>query len=363
MAVGSSAKPVDAVIVCYAETPALLKAEITAMKRQTAGAGMSVTAELPLKVKREGKRAVEHFGFVDGISQPIVRGTARAAKGAAPMHLLAPGEFLFGYRDEHGFYPSSPSVEAALDRAGILSQVRRNRQIPGQPPPPRDFGRNGTFLVMRQFEQHVELFDDYCRRAALQAADESGDPAIDQRWVAAKMLGRWQDGSSLVRNPNGRPGRGVDNDFALGAEDPQGHACPLGSHIRRSNPRDSLGEDRETQIRIGKRHRILRVGRTYVKKDRSGKTEKGLLFMCLNADIERQYEFIQQTWVSSSSFQGLVGETDPTIGARGGGGRFSIPSWEKVTVLKDVPKFVTTKGGGYFFMPSRSALRYMISRL
>ncbi|PBC09522.1 cytochrome P450 [Mesorhizobium sp. WSM3859] len=360
---GSSAKPVDAVIVCYAETPALLKAEITAMKRQTAGAGMSVTAELPLKVRREGKRAVEHFGFVDGISQPIVRGTARAAKEAAPMHLLAPGEFLFGYRDEHGFYPSSPSVEAALDRAGILSQVRRNRQITGQPPPPRDFGRNGTFLVMRQFEQHVELFGDYCRRAALQAAGETGDTAITPRWVAAKMLGRWQDGSSLVRNPNGRPGRGVDNDFALGAEDPQGHACPLGSHIRRSNPRDSLGEDRETQTRIGKRHRILRVGRTYEKKDRGGKTEKGLLFMCLNADIERQYEFIQQTWVSSNSFQGLVGETDPTIGARGGGGRFSIPSWEKVTVLKDVPQFVTTKGGGYFFMPSRSALRYLISRL
>ena len=360
---GSSAKPVDVVIVCYAETPASLKAEITAMKRQTAGAGMSVTAELPLKVRREGKRAVEHFGFVDGISQPIVRGTARAAKGAAPMHLVAPGEFLFGYRDEHGFYPSSPSVEAALDRTGILSQVRRNRQIPGQPPPPRDFGRNGTFLVMRQFEQHVELFDDYCRRAALQAAGETGDAAITPRWVAAKMLGRWQDGSSLVRNPNGRPGRGADNDFALGAEDPQGHACPLGSHIRRSNPRDSLGEDRETQIRIGKRHRILRVGRTYEKKDKGGKTEKGLLFMCLNADIERQYEFIQQTWVSSNSFQGLVGETDPTIGARGGGGRFSIPSWEKVTVLKDVPQFVTTKGGGYFFMPSRSALRYLISRL
>ena len=360
---GSSAKPVDVVIVCYAETPASLKAEITAMKRQTAGAGMSVTAELPLKVRREGKRAVEHFGFVDGISQPIVRGTARAAKGAAPMHLVAPGEFLFGYRDEHGFYPSSPSVEAALDRTGILSQVRRNRQMPGQPPPPRDFGRNGTFLVMRQFEQHVELFDDYCRGAALQAAGETGDAAITPRWVAAKMLGRWQDGSSLVRNPNGRPGRGADNDFALGAEDPQGHACPLGSHIRRSNPRDSLGEDRETQIRIGKRHRILRVGRTYEKKDKGGKTEKGLLFMCLNADIERQYEFIQQTWVSSNSFQGLVGETDPTIGARGGGGRFSIPSWEKVTVLKDVPQFVTTKGGGYFFMPSRSALRYLISRL
>ncbi|RUU55683.1 cytochrome, partial [Mesorhizobium sp. M2C.T.Ca.TU.009.01.2.1] len=151
---GSPKYPVDLVLVCYAETPATLKAEIAAMKRQTTGAGMSVTAELPLLVKRDGKRAVEHFGFVDGVSQPIVRGTARAAKGAAPMHLVAPGEFLFGYRDEHGFYPASPSVEAALDRTGILSQVRRNRQIPGQPPPPRDFGRNGTFLVVRQFQQH-----------------------------------------------------------------------------------------------------------------------------------------------------------------------------------------------------------------
>ncbi|RAZ88630.1 cytochrome [Mesorhizobium hawassense] len=384
---GSPDKRVDAVIVCYAEAAATLKTEITAVKRQTAGAGMSLVAELPLLVKRQpnkdaaasqepakngdgashGKsgrlRAYEHFGFVDGVSQPIVRGTARANKGAAPMHLVAPGEFLFGYRDEHGFYPASPSVEAAQDRTGILSQVRRNRQVPGQPPPPRDFGRNGSFLVMRQFEQHVELFDDYCRKAAAQAAAETGDAAIDQRWVAAKMLGRWQDGSSLVRNPNGRPGRSIDNDFALGAEDPQGHACPLGSHVRRSNPRDSLGEDRETQIRIGKRHRILRVGRTYEKKERGGKTEKGLLFMCLNADIERQYEFIQQTWVSSSSFQGLVGEKDPTIGSRESGGRFSIPSWEKVTVIKDIPQFVSTKGGGYFFMPSRSALRYLISRL
>ncbi|MEZ2330601.1 cytochrome P450 [Mesorhizobium sp. RCC_202] len=382
---GSPDKRVDAVIVCYTETPAMLNTEIAAMKRQTADAGMSLVAELPLMVKREpdgadaeepkksgdgarhGKpgrlRAYEHFGFVDGVSQPIVRGTARANRGAAPMHVIAPGEFLFGYRDEHGFYPASPSVAAAQDRTGILSQVRRNRQVPGQPPPPRDFGRNGSFMVVRQFEQHVELFDDYCRNAAAQAAAETGDAAITPRWVAAKMLGRWQDGSSLVRNPNGRPSRGADNDFALGAEDPQGHACPLGSHIRRSNPRDSLGEDRETQIRIGKRHRILRVGRTYEKKERGGKTEKGLLFICLNADIERQYEFIQQTWVSSSSFQGLVGEKDPTIGARNGGGRFSIPSWEKVTVLKDMPQFVTTKGGGYFFMPSRSALRYLISRL
>lgn len=361
---GSLQKPVDAVVVCYAESPEILKAELAALKKKTSSAGMVLVSELPLAVKREGKRAVEHFGFVDGVSQPIVRGTARANAGAAPMHLVAPGEFLFGYRDEHGFYPASPSVPAAQDRSGILSAVRRNRQIAGLPPPPHDFGRNGSFLVVRQFEQHVERFDDYCKAAAAQVAGETGNPAITPRWVAAKMLGRWPDGSSLVRNPDGRPGRGVDNDFTLGVEDPQGHRCPLGAHIRRSNPRDSLGEDRETQIQIGKRHRIIRVGRSYQKQDRKGaKVEKGLLFMCLNADIERQYEFMQQTWVSSTSFQGLVGEKDPTIGSRTDDGRFTIPSWEGVTVLKGIPQFVTTRGGGYFFMPSKSALRYLISRL
>lgn len=361
---GSPQKPVDAVVVCYAESPERLKVEVGTAKAKLTAAGMDLVSELPLATKRDGKRAVEHFGFVDGVSQPIVRGTARANVGAAPMHLVAPGEFLFGYRDEHGFYPASPSVEGSLDRTGILSAVRRNRQIPGLPPPRRDFGRNGTFLVMRQFEQHVDTFNAYCKAAAVQAASETDDPAITPRWVAAKMLGRWPDGSSLVRNPDGRPGRGADNDFAFGTEDPQGHRCPLGAHVRRSNPRDSLGEDRETQIRIGKRHRIIRVGRSYEKQGKKGgKVEKGLLFMCLNADIERQYEFIQQTWVSSTSFQGLVAEKDPTIGSRDGNGRFTIPSWEKVTVLKGIPQFVTTRGGGYFFMPSRSALRFLISRL
>ena len=88
--------------------------------------------------------------------------------------------------------------------------------------------------------------------------------------------------------------------------------------------------------------------------------------MCLNADIERQYEFMQQTWVSSGSFHGLIKEKDPTIGTqdeKNGGGRFSIPRWEGTMVLKGIPNFVTTRGGGYFFMPSRSALRYLISRL
>ncbi len=320
--------PVDVVIVCYAEEPEKLKTEIAIVKRKTTGAGMKVVAELPLAVNRDptdtntkssnaakpdGKSergpAYEHFGFADGISQPIVRGTTRASRGAAPMHLVAPGEFLFGYRDEHGFYPASPSVSASRDRTGILSQVRRSRQIPGLPPPPRDFGRNGSFLVVRQFEQHVDIFNDYCRKAAARVASRnSATKSITSRLGCrqdARPLAERQFAGAQSRSSGTRQSTTTS---PSGAEDPQGHRCPLGAHIRRSNPRDSLGEDRETQINIGKRHRILRVGRTYEKQDgKSGKVEKGLLFMCLNADIERQYEFIQQTWVSSATFQGLVG--------------------------------------------------------
>lgn len=378
---GSPQKPVDMVVLCYGVSERVLADDVARVKREAAAAGIAVVSELPLRIKRqegngkkadangaekpERRRAIEHFGFVDGVSQPVVRGTARANTGVAPMHLVAAGEFLFGYRDEHGFYPVSPAVRASLDRTGVLPALRFRYGPDGISATLNDFGRNGSFLVVRQFQQHVEEFDNYCALASKRLSNElGGDPAITQQWVAAKMMGRWQDGSSLVRNPEGKKDRPADNSFSYGAEDPQGHRCPFGSHIRRANPRDSLGDDHENQIRIGKRHRILRVGRTYEKPaKRSEKGEKGLLFMCLNADIERQYEFMQQTWVSAGSFHGLTDEKDPTIGAHDGKGRFSIPSWEGGMVLDGMPRFVTTRGGGYFFMPSRSALRYLISRL
>ncbi|MCC2688914.1 MAG: cytochrome, partial [Rhizobiaceae bacterium] len=304
---GSPGRPVDLVLFCYASSRETLKADVGDLKRRTLAAGMKIVAELPLRIRREGKRAVEHFGFADGVSQPVVRGTARANTGIAPMHLVAPGEFLFGYRDEHGFYPASPGVRATHDRTGMLPALRFRQGADGTTTALHDFGRNGSFLVVRQFEQHVEAFEDFCAFAARTKAAELSEPGITPRWIAAKMVGRWQDGSSLVRNPEGRPGRPADNDFSFGAEDPQGHRCPLGAHIRRSNPRDSLGDDHETQIRIGKRHRILRVGRTYEKPAGHGrKPEKGLLFMCLNADIERQYEFMQQTWVAAGFFLLIV---------------------------------------------------------
>lgn len=361
---GSDERPVDMVVLCYAADDGQLESDVEALKSEASAAGISITAQLPLKVRRLGKRAVEHFGFVDGLSQPVVRGTARAHAGAPAMNLIAPGEFLFGYRDEYGYYPVSPGVKAAHDPNGILTRVRFRPGADGTSERLHDIGRNGSFLVIRQFEQHVDRFEAYCKEAAAKKAAELDDPAITPDWIAARMMGRWKDGSSLVRNPEGRPGRSPDNDFSFGAEDPQGLRCPFGAHIRRTNPRDSLGDDHVTQMAISKRHRILRVGRTYELPPGEGSPgEKGLLFMCLNADIERQYEFIQQTWVASTSFHGLTQEQDPMIGSLDGNGRLTIPFWEGNTVLAGMPRFVTTRGGGYFFMPSRAALNYLLSRL
>ena len=101
---------------------------------------------------------------------------------------------------------------------------------------------------------------------------------------------------------------GGDNDFLFGVEDPEALRCPFGAHIRRANPRDSLMPGSMDQVSISNRHRIYRVGRLY--EPEQGR-DPGLLFMCLNGDIERQFEFIQQTWLVSPAFHGLVGEQDP----------------------------------------------------
>jgi deferrochelatase/peroxidase EfeB len=203
---------------------------------------------------------------------------------------------------------------------------------------------------------------------------------IDGDWVAAKMVGRWQDGSSLVRYPDPLPKKAAataaacgkaqdaddrprepDNDYWFGIDDPQGLRCPYGSHVRRVNPRDSFQPGSKEQLEISNRHRILRVGRPYAQGEDGGGKAKGLLFMCLNADIERQFEFIQQTWVVSSAFHGLQHEVDPiVVGSRpNGGSNFTIPTTAGPMQLKGLNSYVTVRGGGYFFMPSRSALRYL----
>lgn len=336
----------------------------------------------------------EHFGFRDGISQPVIRGTQRFARGAQPRDIMAPGEFILGYKSNQGYYPPTPMVSREndpRDRLGSIPAPSDSRFSAFQDPRPqlRDFGRNGSFLAIRQLEQHVDEFHAYAGRClgALPAdiSNLIGGPAT-QEWVEAKMMGRWHDGTPLIDVPmkpaapahgNGtdagdahqahsprkhshrqdRMSRDTNLDF--GVDDPQGLFCPFGAHIRRANPRGSLAPGDDSQLMITNRHRLLRRGRSYGEK---GKGETGLLFIGLCADLERQFEFIQQSWLGSNSFAGLTNEPDPIVGARtpGASTRFTIPTSVGSLVLPGASEnFVTVRGGGYFFMPSRSALVFL----
>jgi deferrochelatase/peroxidase EfeB len=302
----------------------------------------------------------------------------------------------------------------------------------------RDLGRNGSFLVIRQLEQNVEAFWNYCETEGSRLAHSKQFPYGMRRpaaeYVAAKIVGRWRDGSPLVRYPRWpaeyspwpsrplmRSGTGTgaavqtqvsapipassaairperqartrrsaggppaaaaaqaavfglakggtarpkpappfepDNDFLFGAEDAQGLRCPFGAHIRRANPRESFDPGSREQIAISNRHRIIRIGRFY--EPQQGQN-KGLFFMCLNGDLERQFEFVQQTWVQNSSFHGLASERDPLIGQRQNADGYSIPTNDGPIRLAKLPEFVNVLGGGYFFLPGQRTLRFLAS--
>ena len=140
--------------------------------------------------------------------------------------------------------------------------------------------------------------------------------------------------------------------------------CPLGAHVRRANPRDSLPPNPGTEEsrQVNRRHRLLRRGRNYGP----GGTEpsdapRGLHFLCLNANIARQYEFVQHSWVNDPNFAGMVGVEDPLTGPRAGTTSFIEPAVPVRRRHTGLPQFVQVRGGAYFFLPGIRALRYLSS--
>jgi Dyp-type peroxidase family len=295
----------------------------------------------------------EHFGFADGVGQPDVEGSgARSRKDAAAGAVKA-GEFVLGYENEYGKLPPSPTLAAALDPGGNLSQVASDR---------RDFGRNGTYLVVRQLDQDVELFWRTMDEQSRAGGSTDREAAIR---LASKCIGRWPSGAPLARSPE-RDDPKLSNDNTFGYRDDRaGLKCPVGAHIRRSNPRDSLEPGPEESLEVVNRHRILRRGRSYGRplapfEPERAKAERGLFFICVNSNIRRQFEFIQQTWLNNAKFDGLYRDKDPIAGdaaAEDGGGTFTIPEVPERSQLTGLPRFVTVRGGEYFFLPSVRALR------
>jgi Dyp-type peroxidase family len=270
----------------------------------------------------------EHFGFRDGIGQPLVKVKTKPARNTR-MHgapnVVAAGEFILGYLDEDGSLQNRPCDI--------------------------NLARSGTYMVFRKLAQDVAGFRRFLTK--------NGRTEQEKDLLAAQMVGRWQDGTPLAVSPTGGIGDAT-NEFTYEA-DKDGHKCPFTAHIRRANPRDSKDLDEVS------RHRIIRRGIPYgprydaTKEDgQEDDNERGMLFVCFNSRIDLQFEFLQREWINKGDFFGHASAVkDPLVGNNEErlSDQFILPG-EPVPIY-DVPRFVMLKGGDYFFLPGINALKLL----
>jgi deferrochelatase/peroxidase EfeB len=349
------------------------------------GRGFEILAELPTS-DMHGR---EPFGFADGVSQPQPdwHGKRRPGTSADLQYgnLIAPGEFLLGYRNEYGLYTDRPLLDPGADGAADLPVAEDD-------PARRDLGRNGSYLVLRELHQDVRGFWRF-------VAEEAGSLDAARR-LAEAMVGRHMSGEPLIAGTHRIRGVGESNDairlngFTFDGDE-AGLVCPIGAHVRRANPRTgdmpggrqgwvarlnrTLGlfqsDPQDDLIAASRFHRIIRRGREFGAKMTAEEAVRpdapdpgsGLHFVCLNANISRQFEFIQNAWLTSSKFARLSGESDPLLGNREPllSGQptdaFGLPQPNGVARrLSGLPQFVSVAGGAYFFLPGLRALRYLV---
>jgi Dyp-type peroxidase family len=269
--------------------------------------------------------AREHFGYRDRLSQPVVEDTGeQPTPGSGPA--IKAGEFFLGYEDESGFLPPLPQPE-------VLS-------------------RNGSFLAYLRMEEHVAVFREFLQQQA--------NTRDEQELIAAKLMGRWRSGAPLVLSPDkDDPSLGGDlqrtNDFLFKHADPYGYRCPIGSHIRRMNPRDT-GENMQ-------RRKMIRRGGTYGPKLAEGApddgVERGIAAFIGCASLVRQFEFAMNVWVNDPTFKDLDNERDPIVGSHDGTFDMTIPKRPVRKRITGLPSFTTIRGGAYFFLPGIRALRFL----
>ena len=333
----------------------------------------------------------EPFGFRDGISQPEPDWSLERQAGDKDQltynNHVALGEFLLGYPNEYGQYTERPLI-AGTD--GPSTALPPAVDQPGK----HDLGRNGTYLVVRHLRQDVQGFWQFLDRQA------NARPAVREA-LAEAMVGRTKEGVPLVsitdpaaRGAGQPPGDPLLNNFTF-ARDSTGVLCPFGAHIRRANPRTTdlpegtrgllfrllrtLGFPRDTirtdAIASARFHRLLRRGRKFgpaltpeqaIQGEQPGGEERGLYFICVNANIGRQFEFVQNAWIMGTNFNGLTEENDPLLGNRtpiegcSTADTFALPQPNGVRRrITSMPQFVTVRGGAYFFLPSIRAIRYL----
>jgi Dyp-type peroxidase family len=362
---------VHALLLLYAPDEAAADAWADQARTLLAADGVAVVRrlELVLDVEKAGGFSREHFGFADGLSQPLPYDEENAVvvdgqpAKQDPVQGVALGEFLFGYVNGH--HEKAPGPLVAAEKA---------EQIGGLPPSKKaegflDLGLNGSYLVVRELKQDVAAFwrSMESSAASLRARDPGHTQHVTGQWLAERVVGRDRDGHLLCPGNTKLPActdDSPDSSFRFFDQDARGTGCPPGSHVRRAFPRDALAPDqanRDTLLQAANNHRILRRGRKFgtklTDKTKDDGADRGLLFMCLNTDIERQFEFVQQTWLLNSSFATLFEEVDPLVGPAG---RMTIRDGP-LRRTASLETFVRMAGGDYFFLPSLPALQFLAS--
>lgn len=378
-----TAKTVHAVLLLYTETEAAADQWSADVRAALEPHGVELAHSLPLVVDPNHIGiSNEHFGFADGLSQPepydakAVTVGGRAA-GPDPVQGVPLGEFLIGYTNGHHELAPGP----------VVPDDKEGRAAASLSPHPLaegffDLGVNGSYMIVRELKQDVAAFWNsmYANAEHIKQQDPGNSAHVNAEWLAERVVGRGRHGH-LLCTPSGTYraplADGVpDNAFLFSHGDPFGVGCPPGSHVRRANPRDALtpipigrdgfpdpgkvtADERAGMLKAANNHRILRRGRKFGPKIADERvpdgTDRGLLFVCLNTDIARQFEFVQQTWLLNQDFDRLHGEVDPLVGPAG---PMTIRE-EPLRRTVDVETFVQMAGGEYFFLPSLPALSYL----
>jgi len=309
-----------------AEVELLLPQSITVLGEES-GRGMA----------NENGDGIEHFGYVDGRSQPL---------------------FL------------TEDVDAERDTTDGVNEWDPSRPLgqvlvpdPAAPDPGVHFG---SYFVFRKLEQNVQLF----KQAEQDLADALSLKGDDRERAGAMIVGRFEDGTPLVSQSAAGSHHPVENDFSYDS-DKLGQKCPFSAHIRKTNPRGSGGAETPEDEH---KHLMARRGQTYGRRLDDPNADLppivrptrdvGLLFMAFNSNLANQFEFTQRLWANNAGFpitpDGSRPGLDPVIGHGERPAPSYAPEWGRngaVEVVDAVPQAVTLKGGEYFFMPSLAFLR------
>lgn len=274
-----------------------------------------------------------HFGYTDGISQPDIRWDDDADLAVGQVDFR---HFLLGYSTDE--CPSAPARGPAAD-----------------------FARDSTYGVFRWLYQDVAAFNLFLSTEGPRLFPEL-PPADAEELLAAKMMGRWRDGTPLVLSPERPdPELAASNDFGYATQDPDGMRCPFSAHIRIVNPRDTPLDP----IVVDGVPRPIRRGMPYgspLEGTTDDGLDRGLVGMFLGADLRRQvYTFIN--WITRNDFSPVYNGNrraqDPLFGNRavpGTSATFTLPRSGGSAKVASLPDFVHTKGTAFMFYPGRTAL-------